>query len=208
MAKIHKFQGDIAEEVANSLKESIAIDTEATGLQIPERDKLSLIQICDQNGNVYIIQPDRKSYKAPNIVSILENNKILKIFHFARFDKSALEFFLKCKIKNIFDTKIASKVVRTYTDQHGLKNLVYEFCNKTLDKRSGSSDWNKDINELSDRQLEYAANDVIFLHKIKSELEKMLKRENRIDLYKNCITFLDTRIALDQSGFKFDIFEH
>jgi ribonuclease D len=208
MAKIHKFQDDITKEVANSLKESIAIDTEATGLQIPERDKLSLIQICDQNGNVYIIQPDRKSYKAPNIVSILENNKILKIFHFARFDKSALEFFLKCKIKNIFDTKIASKVVRTYTDQHGLKNLVYEFCNKTLDKRSGSSDWNKDINELSDRQLEYAANDVIFLHKIKSELEKMLKRENRIDLYKNCITFLDTRIALDQSGFKFDIFEH
>jgi ribonuclease D len=208
MAKIHKFQDDITKEAANSLKESIAIDTEATGLQIPERDKLSLIQICDQNGNVYIIQPDRKSYKAPNIVSILENNKILKIFHFARFDKSALEFFLKCKIKNIFDTKIASKVVRTYTDQHGLKNLVYEFCNKTLDKRSGSSDWNKDINELSDRQLEYAANDVIFLHKIKSELEKMLKRENRIDLYKNCITFLDTRIALDQSGFKFDIFEH
>jgi ribonuclease D len=208
MAKIHKLQGDITEEIANSLKESVAIDTEATGLQIPERDKLSLIQICDQNGNVYIIQPDRKSYKAPNIVSILENNKILKIFHFARFDKSALEFFLKCKIKNIFDTKIASKVVRTYTDQHGLKNLVYEFCNKTLDKRSGSSDWNKDINELSDRQLEYAANDVIFLHKIKSELEKMLKRENRIDLYKNCITFLDTRIALDQSGFKFDIFEH
>ena len=208
MAKIHKLQGDITEEIANSLKESVAIDTEATGLQIPERDKLSLIQICDQNGNVYIIQPDRKSYKAPNIVSILENNKILKIFHFARFDKSALEFFLKCKIKNIFDTKIASKVIRTYTDQHGLKNLVYEFCNKTLDKRSGSSDWNKDINELSDRQLEYAANDVIFLHKIKSELEKMLKRENRIDLYKNCITFLDTRIALDQSGFKFDIFEH
>ena len=208
MTKIHKFQDDITEEIANSLKESVAIDTEATGLQIPERDKLSLIQICDQNGNVYIIQPDRKSYKAPNIVSILENNKILKIFHFARFDKSALEFFLKCKIKNIFDTKIASKVVRTYTDQHGLKNLVYEFCNKTLDKRSGSSDWNKDINELSDRQLEYAANDVIFLHKIKSELEKMLRRENRIDLYKNCITFLDTRIALDQSGFKFDIFEH
>jgi len=208
MAKIHKFQDDITKEVANSLKESIAIDTEATGLQIPERDKLSLIQICDQNGNVYIVQPDRKSYKAPNIVSILENNKILKIFHFARFDKSALEFFLKCKIKNIFDTKIASKVVRTYTDQHGLKNLVYEFCNKTLDKRSSSSDWNKDINELSNKQLEYAANDVIFLHKIKSELEKMLKRENRIDLYKNCITFLDTRIALDQSGFKFDIFEH
>ena len=208
MVKIHKFQGDITKEVANSLKESIALDTEATGLQIPERDKLSLIQICDQNGVVYIIQPDRKNYKAPNLVKVLENASILKIGHYLRFDKSALEFFLKCKIKNIFDTKIASKVVRTYTDQHGLKNLVYEFCNKNLDKRSSSSDWNKDINELSDKQLEYAANDVIFLHKIKDELEKMLKRENRMDLYKNCITFLDTRIKLDQSGFKFDVFEH
>ena len=208
MAKIHKFQDDITKEVANSLKESIAIDTEATGLQIPERDKLSLIQICDQNGVVYIIQPDRKNYKAPNLVKVLEDANILKIGHYLRFDKSALEFFLKCKIKSIFDTKIASKVVRTYTDQHGLKSLVYEFCNKNLDKRSSSSDWNKDINELSDKQLEYAANDVIFLHKIKGELEKMLKRENRMDLYKNCITFLDTRIKLDQSGFKFDVFEH
>jgi ribonuclease D len=208
MAKIHKFQDDITKEVANSLKESIAIDTEATGLQIPERDKLSLIQICDQNGVVYIIQPDRKNYKAPNLVKVLEDASILKIGHYLRFDKSALEFFLKCKIKSIFDTKIASKVVRTYTDQHGLKSLVYEFCNKNLDKRSSSSDWNKDINELSDKQLEYAANDVIFLHKIKGELEKMLKRENRMDLYKNCITFLDTRIKLDQSGFKFDVFEH
>jgi len=208
MAKIHKFQGDITKEIANSFKESIALDTEATGLQIPERDKLSLIQICDQDGAVYIIQPDRKNYKAPNLVKVLEDEKILKIGHFLRFDKSALEFFLKCKVKNIFDTKIASKVVRTYTDQHGLKNLVYEFCNKNLDKRSSSSDWNKDINELSDKQLEYAANDVVFLHKIKNELEKMLKRENRMDLYKNCITFLDTRIKLDQSGFKFDVFEH
>ena len=208
MAKIHKFQDDITEEVASSLKKSIGIDVEATGLQIPERDKLSLIQICDQNGVVYIIQPDRKNYKAPNLVKVLEDASILKIGHYLRFDKSALEFFLKCKIKSIFDTKIASKVVRTYTDQHGLKSLVYEFCNKNLDKRSSSSDWNKDINELSDKQLEYAANDVIFLHKIKSELEKMLKRENRMDLYKNCITFLDTRIKLDQSGFKFDVFEH
>ena len=206
--KITKFKEDITSEIAKSLKNSIAIDTEATGLQIPERDKLSLIQICAENGDVYVIQPDRKSYKAPNLVSVLENEKILKIGHFLRFDKNALEFFLKCKVRNIFDTKIASKVVRTYTDQHGLKNLVYEFCNKNLDKRAGSSDWNKNINELTDKQLEYAANDVIYLHKIKNELEKMLKRENRMDLYQNCITFLDTRIALDQSGFKFDIFEH
>ena len=206
--KINKIKEDITSEIAKSFKNEISLDCEATGLQIPERDKLSLIQLADQNGNVYIIQPNKKTYKAPNLVSVLENDKILKIGHYLRYDKSALEFFLKCKMKNIFDTKIASKIVRTYTDAHGLKNLVQEFCNKSLDKRQGSSDWNKDINDLSDKQLEYAANDVIYLHKIKSELEKMLIRENRMDLFKSCLNFLDTRVELDQSGFKFDIFEH
>ena len=206
--KITKIKGDITSEIASSFKNSIAIDTEATGLQIPERDKLSLIQICDEKGNVIIIQPNKDNFKAPNLVSVLENEKILKIGHFLRFDKSALEFFLKCKIKNIFDTKIASKIVRTYTENHGLKNLVQEFCNKSLDKRQGSSDWNKNIDELSDKQLEYAANDVVYLHKIKIELEKMLIREKRIDIFNKCLSFLDTRVALDQNGFKFDIFEH
>jgi ribonuclease D len=206
--KIIKLKEDITPEIASSFKNSIAIDTEATGLQIPERDKLSLIQICDEEKNIYIIQPNRKTYKAPNLVSVLENDQLLKIGHFFRFDKSALEFFLKCELKNIFDTKIASKIVRTYTDSHGLKNLVQEFCNKSLDKRQGSSDWNKDINDLSDKQLEYAANDVIYLHEIKSELEQMLIREGRMDLFKRCISFLGTRIELDHSGFKFDIFEH
>ena len=206
--KIIKIKEDITSEIANSFKNSIAIDTEATGLQIPERDKLSLIQICDEKENVFIIQPNKKTYKAPNLVSVLQNDKILKIGHFLRFDKNALEFFLKCKMENIFDTKIASKIVRTYTDAHGLKNLVQEFCNKSLDKRQGSSDWNKDINDLSDKQLEYAANDVIYLHKIKSELEKMLNREGRMEMFKSCINFLNTRVELDQNGFKFDIFEH
>ena len=206
--KITKIKEDITPEIVKSFEKSIAIDTEATGLQIPERDKLSLIQICDEKGNIYIIQPNKISYKAPNLISVLENEKILKIGHFLRFDKNALEFFLKCKIKNIFDTKIASRIVRTYTDAHGLKNLVQEFCNKSLDKRQGSSDWNKDINELSQKQLEYAANDVIYLHKIKEELEKMLIRENRIDVFKKCLDFLDTRVELDQKGFKEDIFEH
>ena len=206
--KITKFKEDITSEIASSFKNSIAIDTEATGLQIPERDKLSLIQICDEKGNVFIIQPNKNSFKAPNLVKVLENENILKIGHFLRFDKSALEFFLQCKMKNIFDTKIASKIVRTYTDSHGLKNLVQEFCNKSLDKRQGSSDWNKDIDELSDKQLEYAANDVVYLHKIKTELEKMLIREKRIEIFNKCLTFLDTRVALDQNGFKFDIFEH
>jgi ribonuclease D len=206
--KITKIKEDISSELANSFKNSIAIDTEATGLQIPERDKLSLIQICDEKGNVFIIQPDKNNYNAPNLVSVLENEKILKIGHFLRFDKNSLEFFLKCKMKNIFDTKIASKIVRTYTDAHGLKNLVQEFCNKSLDKRHGSSDWNKDINDLTEKQLEYAANDVIYLHKIKNELEKMLIREKRMELFKNCIAFLNTRVELDQKGFKEDIFEH
>ena len=206
--KITKIKEDITSEIASSFKNSIAIDTEATGLQIPERDKLSLIQICDEKANTYIIQPNKETYKAPNLVSVLENEKILKIGHFLRFDKNALEYFLKCKVKNIFDTKIASKIVRTYTDAHGLKNLVQEFCNKSIDKRQGSSDWNKDIEKLSDKQLEYAANDVIYLHKIKSELEKMLIREKRIDVFKKCLAFLDTRVELDQKGFKDDIFEH
>ena len=103
--KISKFKGDITSEIAGSFKNSIAIDTEATGLQIPERDKLSLIQICDENSNVYIIQPNKQNFKAPNLVSVLENDKILKIGHFLRFDKSALEYFLKCKIKPIFVQK-------------------------------------------------------------------------------------------------------
>ena len=206
--KITKFKEDITSDIAKTFKNSIAIDTEATGLQIPERDKLSLIQICDENGNVFIIQPNKKNYEAPNLVSILENEKILKIGHYLRFDKNALEYFLKCNVKNIFDTKIASKIVRTDTDSHGLKNLVQEFCNKSLDKRHGSSDWNKDLDELSEKQLEYAANDVIYLHKIKSQLEKMLVREKRMDIFRRCLTFLDTRVELDQNGFKFDIFEH
>mgnify|MGYP001350600180 CR=1 FL=1 len=206
--KIFKIKEDITPEIANSLKNSIAIDTEATGLQIPERDKLSLIQICDENENVYIIQPNKINYIAPNLVSVLENEKILKIGHFLRFDKNALEYFLKCKIKNIFDTKIASKIVRTYTDAHGLKNLVQEFCNKSIDKRQGSSDWNKDIEKLTNKQLEYAANDVIYLHRIKTELENMLIREKRLEIFKRCLDFLDTRVELDQKGFKEDIFEH
>ncbi len=206
--KITKIKEDITPEIAKSFKNSIAIDTEATGLQIPQRDKLSLIQICDENENVFIIQPDKNTYKAPNLVSVLENEKILKIGHFLRFDKNALEYFLKCKMKPIFCSKLASRLCRTYTSEHGLKNLVQEFCGKKIDKKFGSSDWNKDLDDLSDKQLEYAANDVIFLHRIKSELEKMLIREKRIDLFNKCLTFLDARVELDQKGFNEDIFEH
>ena len=206
--KIIKIKEDITSKIAESIKKSVAIDTEATGLQIPERDKLSLIQICDKNDNVFIIQPNKNNYKTPNLISVLENENILKIGHFLRFDKNALDFFLKCKMSPIFCTKLASRLCRTYTSEHGLKNLVQEFCNKKIDKKYGSSDWNKDIDELSDKQLEYAANDVIYLHKIKSELEKMLIRENRLEIFNKCLKFLDTRVELDQKGFKEDIFEH
>ena len=121
---------------------------------------------------------------------------------------SGLEYFLKCEVKNIFDTKIASKLCRTYSQNHGLKDLVQEFCGKKLDKRLGSSDWNKNLSELTDAQLQYCSNDVIYLHKIKGELYKMLVRENRLKLYESCIQFLKTRIKLDQSGFTEDIFQH
>ena len=210
MIKIYKFQDDISTEVLKELEKhsSLAIDTEGSGLQIPHRDKLSLVQFSTGNNDAYIIQPNRKNYKAPNIVKILENDNITKIGHYLRYDVSGLEYFLKCEVRNIWDTKIASKLCRTYTQNHGLKDLVLEFCGKKLDKRLGSSDWNKNLEELTDAQLQYCSNDVIYLHKIKIELNKMLIRENRIDLYENCIKFLKTRIKLDQSGFAEDIFQH
>ena len=210
MTKIYKFQDDISTDALKELEghSNLSIDTEGSGLQIPHRDKLSLIQVSTGNNDAYIIQPNRKNYKAPNIVKILENQKITKIGHYLRYDVSGLEYFLKCNIKNIWDTKIASKLCRTYSQNHGLKDLVQEFCNKKLDKRLGSSDWNKDLKELSDAQLQYCSNDVIYLHKIKEALYKMLVRENRLELYENCIQFLKTRIKLDQSGFTEDIFQH
>ena len=210
MTKIYKFQDDISTDTLKELEKnsSLAIDTEGSGLQIPHRDKLSLIQISTGNNDAYIIQPNRKSYEAPNIVKLLENNKITKIGHYLRYDVSGLEYFLKCNIQNIFDTKIASKLIRTYTQNHGLKDLTLEFCGKKLDKRLGSSDWNKDLKELSDAQLQYCSNDVIYLHKIKDALYKMLVRENRLELYENTVKFLKTRIKLDQSGFVEDIFQH
>ena len=210
MTKIYKFQDDISTDVLKQLEKhsSLAIDTEGYGLQIPHRDKLSLVQFSTGSDDAYIIQPNRKNYKAPNIVKILENEKITKIGHYLRYDVSGLEYFLKCNVKNIFDTKLASKLCRTYTQNHGLKDLALEFCGKKLDKRLGSSDWNKDLNELTDAQLQYCSNDVIYLHKIKDDLYKMLVRENRLKLYENCILFLKTRIKLDQNGFTEDIFQH
>ena len=210
MTKIYKFQDDISTDALRELEKntSLALDTEGSGLQIPHRDNLSLVQLSTGRDDAYIIQPDRKNYKAPNLVKLLENERITKIGHYLRYDVLGLEFFLKCDVKNIFDTKIASKLCRTYTQNHGLKDLVMEFCNKKLNKTLGSSDWNKNLNELTDAQLQYCSNDVVYLHKIKDALNKMLIRENRLELYENCIQFLKTRIKLDQSGFAEDIFHH
>ena len=210
MTKIYKYKNDIDEEALAKLEKhsSLSIDTEGTGLQIPHRDKLSLIQVSTGDNDAYVCQPNRESYKSPNLVKILENKKIIKIFHYGRYDISILEYFLKCSVNNFFDTKIASRIIRTYSSKHGLADLVFEFCNKKLDKRLGSSDWNKDLDDLSDAQLQYCSNDVIYLHKIKDELYKMLVRENRTDLYNSCVDFLKTRIKLDQNGFTEDIFQH
>ena len=210
MTKIYKFKDDISADTLKELEKhsSLAIDTEGSGLQIPHRDKLSLVQFSTGNNDAYIIQPNRKNYKAPNIVKILENDNITKIGHYLRYDVSGLEYFLKCEVRNFWDSKIASKLCRTYTQNHGLKDLVLEFCGKKLDKRLGSSDWNKNLEELTDAQLQYCSNDVIYLHKIKDALYKMLVRENRLKLYESSIKFLKTRIKLDQSGFAEDIFQH
>ena len=209
MTKIFKFKDDLDEKALKELEKhnSISCDTEGSGLQIPHRDRLSLIQFSTGNNDAYIIQPNRQ-YKCPNIVKILENEKITKIGHYLRYDISGLEYFLKCDVKNIWDTKVASRLCRTYSQNHGLKDLVLEFCGKKLDKRLGSSDWNKKLDELTDAQLQYCSNDVIYLHKIRDALHKMLIRENRLELYNNCIQFLKTRIKLDQSGFTEDIFQH
>ena len=210
MTKIYKFEDDISSDALKELEKhsSLAIDTEGSGLQIPHRDKLSLIQLSTGQNDAWIISPNRKTYEAPNIVKILENNKITKIGHYLRYDVSGLEYFLKCEVKNIWDSKVCSKLVRTYSQNHGLKDLVLEFCGKKLDKRLSSSDWNKNLNELTEAQLQYSSNDVIYLHKIKDELHKMLIREKRLELYESCMKFLKTRIKLDQSGFTEDIFQH
>ena len=188
-----------------NLGNEIAIDTEAMGLE-PKRDPLTLVQISTGNNDCHIIQLDRKNYKAKNLVSVLEDEKIQKIFHFARFDIAVLKHFLKANTKNIYCTKIASKIARTYTDKHGLKDLVKEIIGVDMSKQMQSSDWGSE--KLSDKQLKYAASDVIYLHKIKIELNKILLREKRMNLLEQCLKFINTRVELDLSDYKYDIFSH
>ena len=199
---IKLYKGDIPENI--NLGNRIAVDGEFMGLNV-RRDPLCLIQLSSGNSDAYIIQFDRKSYKAPNLVKILNDEKITKIFHYGRADIAHIKYYLKTDVNNILDTKICSKLSRSYSDNHSLKTLIKEFIKIDISKQFQSSDFG---GELSPAQLKYCANDVIYLHKIHDELYKILKRENRVKLYEDCLKFLKTREDLDLALFKEDIWSH
>ena len=182
----------------------IAIDGEFMGLNV-RRDPLCLIQVSSGNSDAHIVQFDRDNYNAPNLVKILKDENITKIFHYGRADLSHIKYYLKTETNNILDTKIASKLARSYSDNHSLKTLIKEFANVDISKQFQSSDFG---GQLTPAQLKYCANDVIYLHKIHDNLEKILERENRVKLYKECLKFLKTRVDLDLALFKDDIWSH
>ena len=198
--QLHK--GDIPENL--DLGNRIAIDGEFMGLNV-RRDPLCLIQLSSGNSEAHIVQFDRNNYEAPNLVKILSDEKITKIFHFSRADLAHIKYYLNTETINILDTKIASKLARSYSDNHSLKTLIKEFVNIDISKQFQSSDFG---GELSPAQLKYCANDVIYLHKIHDELYKILERENRVKLYEDCLKFLKTRVDLDLALFKDDIWSH
>lgn len=185
---------------------SVAIDTETMGLNI-HRDRLCVLQISGGDGNAHIIQFEQNKYDAPNLKKILNDESIEKIFHFARFDLASIKYYLKVTIKNIYCTKIASRLIRTYTDSHGLKSICEELLGVEISKKQQSSDWGNV--EITEKQLEYAASDVLYLHALKEKLTKMLIRENRFEIFQSCVNFLPTRVELDLQNFSsIDIFSH
>ncbi len=198
--QLHK--GDIPENL--NLGNRIAVDGEFMGLNV-RRDPLCLIQLSSGNSDAHVIQFDRKGYKAPNLVKLLSDEKITKIFHYGRADMAHIKYYLKTDVNNILDTKICSKLSRSYSDNHSLKTLIKEFLNIDISKQFQSSDFG---GVLSAAQLKYCANDVLYLHKIHDELYKILERENRVKLYENCLKFLKTRVDLDLALFKDDIWSH
>jgi ribonuclease D len=198
--KLHK--DDLPEDL--DLGNIIAVDGEFMGLNV-KRDPLCLIQVSSGNSDAHIIQLDRKNYKAPNLSKILEDKKITKIFHYGRADMAHIKHYLKITTENILDTKIASKLARSYSDSHSLKVLIKEFINIDISKQFQSSDFG---GKLTEAQLKYCANDVIYLHRIHEELNKILVRENRIHLYNDCLKFLKTRVDLDLASFNDDIWSH
>ena len=201
--KINLYEGDIPEKIVFS--DSIAIDSETMGLN-PIRDKLCLIQLSAGDGICHLIKINLQEIKPKNLINILKNNKINKIFHFARFDVAVFKYNFKINIKNIYCTKIASKLARTYTDKHGYKDLCNELLGINISKIEQSSDWGGELNKS---QLEYAATDVLHLHKIKEKLNKILIREKREKLAKSCFNFIEHRTNLDINGWADqDIFKH
>ena len=198
--KLHK--NDLPDDF--ELGNLIAVDGEFMGLNI-RRDPLCLIQISTGKQDAHIIQLNRENYKAPNLVRVLNDEKISKIFHYGRADLAYIKYYLKTETNNILDTKIASKLSRSYSDNHSLKVLIKEFVNIDISKQFQSSDFG---GELTPAQLKYCANDVIYLHKIHEELNKILLRENRINLYQGCLKFLKTRVDLDLAQFNDDIWSH
>ena len=198
--KLHK--DDLPEDL--DLGNIIAVDGEFMGLNV-KRDPLCLIQVSSGNSDAHIIQLDRKNYKAPNLSKMLEDKKITKIFHYGRADMAHIKHYLKITTENILDTKIASKLARSYSDSHSLKVLIKEFINIDISKQFQSSDFG---GKLTEAQLKYCANDVIYLHRIHEELNRILVRENRIHLYNDCLKFLKTRVDLDLASFNDDIWSH
>ena len=182
----------------------IAVDGEFMGLDL-RRDPLCLIQLSSGNNDAHIIQLDRTNYNAPNLTKLMKDEYITKIFHYGRADIAHIKYYLKTDTNNILDTKIASKLARSYSDNHSLKNLIKEFLNIDISKQFQNSDFG---GNLTPAQLKYCANDVIYLHKIHEELKKILVRENRIELYEKCLKFLKTRVELDLALFKDDIWSH
>ena len=198
--KLHK--DDLPEDI--DLGNIIAVDGEFMGLNV-KRDPLCLIQISSGKSDAHIIQLDRSKYNAPNLNKVLSDESTAKIFHYGRADIAHIKYYLKVETKNILDTKIASKLARSYSDSHSLKTLIKEFANIDVSKQYQSSDFG---GQLSEKQLAYCANDVIYLHKIHDELNKILVRESRINLYNDCLKFLKTRVDLDLALFKEDIWAH
>ena len=199
---IQLYQNDLPDDL--KLGNIIAVDGEFMGLNV-RRDPLCLIQISSGNSDAYIVQFNRENYRSPNLTKLLSNNEITKIFHYGRADLAHIQYYLKTETNNILDTKIASKLARSYSDNHSLKILIKEFMNIDISKQFQSSDFG---GELTPAQLKYCANDVIYLHKIHDGLNKILERENRIKLYKDCLKFLKTRVELDLALFKEDIWSH
>ena len=200
--KIELHKNDLPDDL--NLGKIIAIDGEFMGLNV-RRDPLCLIQISTGNSDAHIIQFDRDNYNAPNLVKLLKDQKITKIFHYARADMAHIKYYLKTETNNILDTKIASKLARSYSDNHSLKILIKEFINIDISKQFQNSDFG---GKLTPAQIKYCANDVIYLHKIHEELEKILQREGRNKLYTDCLKFLKIRVDLDLALFKDDIWSH